>query len=50
MLVSRSHIGLFDDERDISLCDAVAELIFDCIIEHMGKVDEKTLGRITDGV
>ena len=33
-----------------ALCEQVMALNFDRIIEHMGKVDEKTLGRITEGV
>ncbi len=33
-----------------ALCEQVMALNFDRIIEHMGKVDEEMLGRITEGV
>ena len=38
------------DQHSIALCEQVTALNFDRIIEHMGKVDEETLGRITEGV
>lgn len=38
------------EQHSIALCEQVTALNFDRIIEHMGKVDEETLGRITEGV
>lgn len=38
------------DQHSIALCEQVTALNFDRIIEHMGKVDEETLDRITEGV
>jgi mRNA-degrading endonuclease toxin of MazEF toxin-antitoxin module len=38
------------DQHSIALCEQVTALNFDRIIEHMGKVDEETLGRIAEGV
>ena len=38
------------DQHSIALCEQVTALNFDRIIEHMGKVDEETLVRITEGV
>ena len=38
------------EQYSIALCEQVTVLNFDRIIEHMGKVDEETLGRITEGV
>ena len=38
------------DQHSIALCEQVTALNFDRIIEHMGRVDEETLGRITEGV
>ena len=37
-------------QHSIALCEQVTSLNFDRIIEHMGKVDECTLGRITEAV
>lgn len=37
-------------QTSTALCEQVMALNFDRIIEHMGKVDEETLGRITEGV
>lgn len=34
----------------IALCEQVTALNFDRIVDHMGKVDEETLDRITEGV
>lgn len=38
------------DQHSIALCEQVTALNFDRIIDHMGKVDEVTLDRITEGV
>ena len=38
------------DRHSVALCEQVMALNFDRIIEHMGRVDEETLGRITEGV
>ena len=36
--------------HSIALCEQVTALNFDRIIEHMGRVDEETLGQITEAV
>ena len=37
-------------QPSIALCEQVTALNFDRIIEHMGRIDEETLGRITEAV
>lgn len=38
------------DQHSIALCEQVTALNFDHIIDYIGKVDEETLSRITEGV
>lgn len=38
------------EQHSIALWEQVTALNFDHIIEHMGKVNEETLGRIMEGV
>ena len=38
------------DRHSIALCEQVTALNYGRIIEYMGKVDEETLGRITEAV
>lgn len=38
------------DQHSIALCEQVTALNYDHIVEEMGRVDEETLDRITEGV